>query len=203
MATPELRLEQARHVQEGAPRLGPVTMRLGPGIWLLSPDPARGRFLRMIAGDLSPTTGRVLWNGLSMYRKEAALREVSFFRGNHAQPDFFTVEEAWKLSATLRGKESWEGEALQGAFGLPLRSRLGALSELDRRKAELLAALAGDPSLLVLDDVYGWMDAPSAAALSTCLQGRRQQRILVAAGPLPFPADGELAVPFWGEGRPR
>jgi heme exporter protein A len=203
MAAPELRLEQARHVQDGALRLGPVTLRLGPGIWELPPDAARGRFLRMIAGDLAPTAGRVLWNGLSMYRKEAALREVSLFRGNPAQPDFFTVEEAWKLAATLRGKEKWEGEALQAAFGLPQRSRLGGLSELDRRKAELLAALAGDPSLLVLDDIYSWIDEAAGAALSACLEARRQQRILVIAGPVPLRADGALAVPSWGEGRPR
>lgn len=203
MAAPELRLEQARHVQDGALRLGPVTLRVGPGLWELRPDPARSRFLRMIAGDLAPTGGRVLWNGLSMYRKEAALREVSFFRGNHEQPDFFTVEEAWKLAATLRGKEHWEGEGLQAAFGLPLRSRLGGLSELDRRKAELLAALAGDPNLLVLEEVYGWIDPASAAALTARLESGRRQRVLVVAGPLPFAADGELAVPSWGEGRPR
>ncbi len=203
MAAPELRLEQARQVQDGALRLGPVTLRLGPGLWELRPDPARGRFLRMMGGDLPPSAGRVLWNGLSMYRKEAARREVSFFRGNHEQPDFFTVEEAWKLAATLRGKEGWEGEALQAAFGLPQRSRLGSLGELDRRKAELLAALAGDPTLIVLDEVYSWIDPAGGAALSTCLQAWRSQRVLIVAGPLPLQADGELAVPSWGEGRPR
>lgn len=201
MAAPELKIEQARQAQEGVLRLGPMTLRLGPGIWAVLPDPARGRFLRMLGGDLAPTAGKVVWNGLSLYRKEAARRDVAFFRGNHEQPDFFTVEEAWKLTATLRGKEGWKGGALQEAFGLPWRTRLGALSENDRRKAELLAVLAGDPTLVVLDELFTWMDRSASDALCRCLETWKTQRVLLVASPLPISADGELTVPSWGGGK--
>ena len=194
----ELRLEQAQHQRPGGFVLGPISLKLTPGVWRVVGPPGSGKtaLLRMIGGDLPPSVGRVVWNGLNMYRKEAARRNVALVLTNPEQPDFFTVEESWRLAADLRGKKGWEGLALQAELGLDGRAGLSGLAPLLRRRAELLAALAGDPDLIVLDDVFTALDIRGRAALCSKMEEWRERRVIVMSvqGDPPLRLDGEIFV---------
>ena len=197
----ELRLEQAGHRRPGGFALGPISLKLTPGIWRVAGPPGSGKttLLRMVGGDLAPSEGRVVWNGLNMYRKEAARRNVALVLANPEQPDFFTVEEAWRLAADLRGKKEWQGAELQAELGLEGRAGLATLGPVMRRRAELLAALAGDPDLVVLDDVLSALDARGLDALCRRMEAWRDRRVVVlsASADPPIRLDGEIFVSSW------
>lgn len=198
---PELRLEDVRHERPGGFALGPISLKLGPGIWRITGGNGSGKttMLRLLGGDLPPSSGRVVWNGLNLYRKEAARRDVSLLLTNPEQPDFFTVEEAWKLAAALRGQGKWDGKELQAELGLSGGQALGTLSTGMRRRAELLATLAGDPNLLLLDEVFAPLDAKAVAAVSQRLESWRERRLIffTAHGDVPLRIDGEIFVNSW------
>lgn len=195
----ELRLEQVRFENPNGLVVGPLTLRLAAGIWRVTGTAGKTTLLRLLGGDLPPSSGKILWNSLNLYRKEAARRDVALVLSSPEQPDFFTVEEAWKTAATLRGRGEWDGLPLQDALELEGEARLGSLPPAIRRRAELLAALAGDPTLVALDEVLADLNPRGQEALISLLQlGRSRRLVLIThTGDLPLQPDGELLVPSW------
>lgn len=182
--------------------LGPLDARLGPGIVHLRGANGAGKttLLRVACGELRPTGGRVLLDGRSPLVDPTTRARISFLPAVPELSGFLTVEEAWRLMAGLRGRPDWAGAALQDRFGLPGTRPLDRLSVGQRRKAELLAALAGDPDVLLLDEVFAPLDPDSTAVVAHELEARRASRItlLTSHGPLPLAADAalDLSAPY-------
>jgi ABC-type Na+ transport system ATPase subunit NatA len=111
-------------------------------------------------------------------------------------PDFMTVDEAWQMMAALRGAPRWDAAPLREALGLPGRLRLSACSAGQRKKASLLAALAGDPGVLLLDEPLATVDAQAAETLSAWLEGWRSARVVVLASheALPLSVDSTATL---------
>jgi ABC-2 type transport system ATP-binding protein len=135
-------------------------------------------------------------DGASPLTNTDARRRISFVPAIPELSGFLTVAEAWRLLAALRGAPTWDGAALADSLGLDPTRRLDQLSVGQRRKAELIAGLAGDPAVLLLDEPFAPLDTGSAARLAAHLDTLRGSHLLVVTGhgALPIAADGVLEL---------
>ena len=177
--------------------VGPIDLDLGPGLHYLRGQNGAGKstLLRCLCGGLRRTEGAVDVCGLDVERP-AARAQVALVPGRPSLPTYLTVDESWQLLAGLRGAPGWDGRPLREALGLPGHIKLSAASDGQARKAELLAALAGDPPVLLLDEPLALMDAATVALLSDWVEGWRANRVVLATSheALPFAIDSEATL---------
>ena len=178
-------------------RLGPLSRRLGPGlVHLVGPNGSgKSTLLRLMAGALRPSAGRVLVQGQDVHQVPAARAAVGWVPAALELPPFLTVREAWQTAAGLRGLR-WSGEPLEQALGVPPHLRLSQASSGQRRKAQLLAALVGDPPVLLLDETLAHLDDHATAWLLAQIDRWRQDRLVVLThhGPCPLPPEQEWSL---------
>ena len=100
------------------------------------------------------------------------------------------------MLAALRDAPAWDGAALTGQLGLEPARRLDTLSVGQRRKAELVAALAGDPDVLLLDEVFAPLDTRSVSLVAELFDRARSTKILLLTGhgALPLASDQVLSL---------
>lgn len=81
-------------------------------------------------------------------------------------------------------------------IGLQPSTRLGTCSAGMRHKAELLAALAGEPPVLLLDEPFANLDVEAIGVLCGWLDGWRRDRVILIShhGEAPLRVDGEWRV---------
>jgi ABC-type multidrug transport system ATPase subunit len=170
--------------------VGPVDLDLAPGLALLRGPNGSGKttLLRLLCGGLHPTAGqiRVCDGDPAEHRVR---RRVSLLPATPELPGFLRVDEAWQTLAALRGAPSWDGTAPCDALGLPETLRLDQASAGQRRKAELVAALAGDPVVLLLDEPFANLDEAASEVLSRWLEEWRKERVVVVAGQTRLPVE--------------
>ncbi|MCK6505002.1 ATP-binding cassette domain-containing protein [Myxococcota bacterium] len=178
--------------------LGPVDLSLGPGLWLLRGRNGAGKttLLRCLCGGLVPTTGQVRICGEDPVASAHARRLVSWAPAQPDLPDFLTIDEAWRTLAALRGAPAWPGEPLRDRMGLPPHLRLSHASAGQRRLAGLLAALAGDPAVLLLDEPLSHVDAAGRAEILALLGVLRAERVVLVTSheDLPVAVDGQAEL---------
>ncbi|MCB9745588.1 MAG: ABC transporter ATP-binding protein [Alphaproteobacteria bacterium] len=163
--------------------LGPVSLSLGPGLHLLEGENGAGKttLMRCLCGALRPQEGRVEVAGGDPGRSPEVRGRVAWLTAHGDLPEFFTVEEAWQTLASLRRAPSWDGAPLCEALGLPPRLRLAAASAGQRRKAELVAALAGEPPVLLLDEPFANLDARAGDTVRAWLEAWRAERVVLVS----------------------
>lgn len=133
--------------------VGPLNLVANRGVIHLRGPNGGGKttWLRAMGGELLPSRGSVCVNGQDVHSVTRARRHVALITSAPELPAFLTVTEAYEFSASLRGAPNWDGkphcEALEPDPTLPL----GHASAGQRRKAELICGLAGDPAVLLLD----------------------------------------------------
>lgn len=173
---------------------GPVSFSLGPGTWRLVGGNGAGKttLLRVLGGDLRPDHGRVLVEGEDVHRVDRARRHLGWSPAEPDLADHLTVDEAWALMAALRGAPGWDGGAARRELGLPGHARLATLSSGQRRAAELLAALAADPAVLLLDEPFAPLDVRVLGVVRGWFARWRASRVVV------FTHHGDPGVPVDG-----
>jgi ABC-2 type transport system ATP-binding protein len=176
--------------------LGPLSARFGPGVWHVTGPNGAGKttLLRTLAGDLRPVSGSVRLDGHDVTRETAARRDVGLVTVDPELPDFLTVDEAWRMLAALRGRDGAGSAERLAALHLRPDVRLGTCSAGMRRKAEIVAALAGEPRVLLLDEPFAGLDVAASEVLRGWIDGWRTERVilLVHHGDLGLVADGVL-----------
>jgi ABC-type multidrug transport system ATPase subunit len=183
---------------------GPLTFTHGPGVVHLQGPNGVGKstLLRCLAGDHRAATGRIAVgpDGLDPRTSVEARRRVSFVAAEPELPAFLTVDEAWRELAALRGKPRWDGAALRDRLGVPGALPLGHCSAGQRRLAELLAGLAGDPAVLLLDEPFANLDPAHRDAVTEVVTTLRAEHVLVVThhGQLPVSADLVVSLPVGG-----
>lgn len=179
-------------------RVGPVALSVGPGVHQLGGANGAGKttVLRMICGELQPTTGTIRVEGRAPATDPEARRKVAFLPAAPELPDFLRAGEAWRILAGLRRGPEVDGDERLRALGLDPRAPLRTLSAGQRKKAELVAALAGEPTVLLLDELFAPLDGDSAAQIAGWLDGWRRERVilLVAHAPPPLTVDSHLNI---------
>ncbi|HET6628569.1 MAG TPA: ATP-binding cassette domain-containing protein [Woeseiaceae bacterium] len=161
--------------------VGPMNLVASRGIIHLEGPNGGGKtsILRAMSGELPPSHGSVSVNGQDVYTSVAARRDLAFVPSIPELPEFLTVSEACEFAASLRGAPDWDGEPYREAMGLDPGLRLGHASAGQRRKAELMCALAGDPAILLLDETFVHLDERSAAQLTEWVSEWSLSRVIV------------------------
>ncbi|MFH1467416.1 MAG: ABC transporter ATP-binding protein [Pseudomonadota bacterium] len=161
--------------------LGPVDLDLGPGVHLLLGANGCGKttLLRCLCGGSRPDRGRVAVEGRDPHREHAVRGRIAYVPAEPEIPRYLRVEEAWRTIAALRRARDWDGAALCRALGLPPGLLLDHASHGQRRKAELVAALAGDPPALLLDEPFAGLDEASVALLRSWIAGWAAERVVL------------------------
>lgn len=151
--------------------LNPLDLEIGPGelVMLVGPNGAgKSTFLRLIAGLLEPTGGEVLVDGAPAGSMEARAA-TSFIPDNPVLYDDLSVEEHLEYVARLHGVDEWHGRAeallerlalTDRAYDLPSRFSRGM-----RQKTSLAVGLVRPFSLLLVDEPFVGLDAPTQASL--------------------------------------
>lgn len=178
--------------------LGPLDLRIDAGIVWLRGDNGTGKtsLLRAIATAIPRSAGTVHIDGSDPEIDEVARGRVGFVPARPSLPGFLTVDEGWRMLADLRRRPDWDGRALREALGLPGSLRLDRASTGMRRKAELVAALAGDPAVLLFDETLANLDASGRHTLLAWLEDHRADRAIVLThhGSLPLAPDSEVLL---------
>lgn len=176
--------------------VGPLDARWGPGVVHLRGPNGSGKttLLRVACGERPPDAGTVRLDGRDPAHHAGARAHISFLPAVPELSGFLQVDEAWRMMAALRGRPAWDGAPARDALGLPAARRLDALSVGQRRKAELLAALAGDPAVLLLDEVFAPLDPDASAVVARWIEGWRATRLVVLTGHGVVPVGADVIV---------
>ena len=134
----------------------------------------KSTLMNILAGLLSPTTGRVLWHGqeitgLSESARVAMRRQTIgvVYQFHHLLPEF-SAEENVMLPAMLNGMSVSEARArardllAQVQLEARLGHRPGELSGGERQRVAIARALSASPSVLLMDEPTGNLDEDTA-----------------------------------------
>lgn len=163
-----IRLEQLTKRYDGKPVVSNLTLEVGTGelCVLLGPSGSgKSTVLRLIAGLAPLDGGRVLLEGRDLADVPARARDVGFVFQSYALFRHMSVAENVEFALRVRGESRAERRArreelleLVGLAGLG--GRLPAqLSGGQQQRVALARALAHRPSLLLLDEPFGALDA--------------------------------------------
>jgi ABC-type multidrug transport system ATPase subunit len=146
-----------------------LSATIGCGITLVQGGDGRGKstLLRLLAGALAADAGELRLNGASLKEQPEAYRRQLFWMEPRADTfDQLTPPQYFKtLGGRYPGFEADSIDPLVEGLGLaPHRGKqLFMLSTGSKRKVWLAAAFASGAALLLLDEPFAALDAPSIA----------------------------------------
>lgn len=162
-----------RYDSAGPPTLGPIDLRIAPGerVAFVSHDGAT-TLLRLVTGDLEPTTGRIRVGGFEA-GSAAARSFMSVMPDPNSLAGDLTLLEHLERAASEAPGDDWRADAddLVRRFALDdrLGDRLAILSRGMRQKSAVCMALVRRFEILVLDEPFGGLDAAGRSQLRKVL----------------------------------
>ena len=184
----QLRILELNKRYPGVAALDDVDLTIASGelIALLGPSGSgKTTLLRVIAGLLSPDSGRVLFGERDATRLSLRERNVGFVFQHYALFRHMTVAEniAFGLRSRPRARRPAKADIakrVQELLGLIQLPELGGrypdqLSGGQKQRVALARALAIDPSVLLLDEPFGALDAKVRVELRRWLRRLHDQ----------------------------
>ncbi len=179
--------------KEGKRIIGPLSLELTERrIGIVGRNGSgKSTFARLLAGLIAADSGRVHLNGVDVFKdRKLALRHIGvIFQNPDHQIIFPTVQEeiAFGLQQQGRKKPAAMAEALEvltqhGRADWADRNT-HVLSQGQRHFLCLMAVLAMQPSLIVLDEPYAGLDIPTSMGLHRELAGLAQSLVLITHDP--------------------
>jgi len=178
-------VENLSHDFDGVPALRGISATIQPGMitGLVGPDGAgKTTFLRLLAGLLRPSTGRITVMGYDMARDSAkAHGSIGYMPQRFGLYEDLTVGENLDLSADLhsmgdQARSSRTQRLLQFTGLSPFRGRMaGQLSGGMKQKLGLACALLARPRLLLLDEPSVGVDPASRRELWAIVSAMLQE----------------------------
>ena len=165
-----------------------VSLELTPGVWGLLGANGAGKttLMRMIAGIMRPTSGQVMYDGVSIQTLGAQYRDVFGFLpqdfGFHPE---FTVKDYLAYVAALKGLPARQGwrrihELLERVSLLDVyNKKISKLSGGMRRRVGIAQALLNDPEVLILDEPTGGLDPGERVRFRNLLSEFAHDRIVL------------------------
>lgn len=148
------------------------TVAAGTFLGLVGPNGAgKSTTIRMLAGQLQPTSGRVLIDGLDVSSDPNAARaRLGYVPEEPRLYDYLTGREMVEFVAEIRGRGD-VGAALEIAgLGEDANRLIHEYSQGMRRKVALAAAMVAEPAVLVLDESLNGLDPPSTVRVVAALR---------------------------------
>jgi ABC-2 type transport system ATP-binding protein len=190
-----IQLRDIRYSYDGSgerPALVVGEVDIGAGLTLVVGPNGAGKttLLRLIAGVERPTHGTVTIGGFDLWRDEVESRRHLAYVPEHPEiTPYATIVDVLRLVARVRGVPATAvSDALDrvGLIDVAWRT-VRELSQGQRRRALVAAALIGDPRTIVLDEPLETMDAAMHDFICTWVVARRAAgaAVLVATHELP------------------
>ncbi|MEZ4323069.1 MAG: ATP-binding cassette domain-containing protein [Myxococcota bacterium] len=162
-------------------RVGPLDLACDAGLVRIDGPNGAGKtsLLRAITAGIRRSAGTVALDGRDPETCALTRGRIGYVPAQPELPGFLTIDEAWRLMADLRRTPTWDGTSIREALDLPGDLRLDHASTGMRRKAEVVAALAGDPVVLILDETLANLDARGRDWLVAHLEVARSDHVVV------------------------
>ena len=165
-----------------------ISLELTPGVWGLLGANGAGKttLMRMIAGIMQPTSGRVVYDGVPIQELGEQYRSIFGFLpqdfGFHPE---FTVKDYLAYVAALKGlpeRQSWRRirELLERVSLMDVyNKKISKLSGGMRRRVGIAQALLNDPEVLILDEPTGGLDPGERVRFRNLLSEFAHDRIVL------------------------
>ena len=144
-----------------------VSLKITPGVWGLLGSNGAGKttLMRMIAGIMEPTSGKILYDGIPIKDMKESYRDIF----GYLPQDFgfypeFTVKDYLEYVAALKGLSAQESkrkiEELLERLSLSNvnKKKISKLSGGLKRRVVIAQALLNDPEVLILDEPTSGLD---------------------------------------------
>ena len=165
-----------------------ISLELTPGVWGLLGANGAGKttLMRMIAGIMQPTSGRVVYDGVPIQTLGEQYRDIFGYLpqefGFHQE---FTVKDYLAYVAALKGlpkRQGWRKiHELLERVSLPdaCNRKISTLSGGMRRRVGIAQALLNDPEVLILDEPTGGLDPGERVRFRNLLSEFAHDRIVL------------------------
>lgn len=166
--------------EAGRPFLREIRLAIGPGLTLIVGPNGAGKstWLKLAAGVEPPDQGRILIDGLDLWREEAAARASLAYLPE--QPDltpYAAIRDILLLVGRLRHRPAAEAEEALARFGLARFAgrSVRELSLGQKRRATFAAAFVGSPAHILLDEPLEAMDLKTRDLITDWVLGRKAE----------------------------
>ena len=165
-----------------------VSLTLTPGVWGLIGANGAGKttLMRMLAGILTPTSGRVLCDGADTRAMGESWRDMlGYLPQNFGFYPEFTVADYLDYMAALKGLEKQAArrkiEELCEILSLTrvYRNKIKKLSGGTQRRVGIAQALLNDPEVLILDEPTSGLDPGERVRFRNLLSEFARDRIVL------------------------
>ena len=165
-----------------------VSLTLTPGVWGLIGANGAGKttLMRMLAGILTPTSGRVLCDGADTRVMGEAWRDMlGYLPQNFGFYPEFTVADYLDYMAALKGLEKQAArrkiEELCEILSLTrvYKNKIKKLSGGTQRRVGIAQALLNDPEVLILDEPTSGLDPGERVRFRNLLSEFARERIVL------------------------
>ena len=165
-----------------------VSLTLTPGVWGLIGANGAGKttLMRMLAGILTPTSGRVLCDGADTRVMGEAWRDMlGYLPQNFGFYPEFTVADYLDYMAALKGLEKQAArrkiEELCEILSLArvYKNKIKKLSGGTQRRVGIAQALLNDPEVLILDEPTSGLDPGERVRFRNLLSEFARERIVL------------------------
>ena len=165
-----------------------VSLTLTAGVWGLLGANGAGKttLMRMLAGILRPSSGRILCDGVEIGTLGAAYREkLGYLPQEFGFYPEFTVQDYLEYMAALKGLPRAEAarqiDALLERVSLAevRRKKIVKLSGGMKRRVGIAQALLNDPEILILDEPTAGLDPGERVRFRNLLSEFAQERIVL------------------------
>ena len=161
-----------------------VSITLTPGVWGLLGANGAGKttLMRMLAGILRPSSGRILCDGVEIGTLGAAYREkLGYLPQEFGFYPEFTVQDYLEYMAALKGMPKRKIDELleQVSLSEVRKKKIVKLSGGMKRRVGIAQALLNDPEVLILDEPTSGLDPGERVRFRNLLSEFAKDRIVV------------------------
>ena len=165
-----------------------ISLELTPGVWGLLGANGAGKttLMRMIAGIMQPTSGRVVYDGVPIQTLGEQYRDIlGYLPQEFGFYQEFTVKDYLAYVAALKGlpkRQGWRKiHELLERVSLPdaCNRKISTLSGGMRRRVGIAQALLNDPEVLILDEPTGGLDPGERVRFRNLLSEFAYDRIVL------------------------
>ncbi len=165
-----------------------ISLELTPGVWGLLGANGAGKttLMRMIAGNLQPDEGQIVYDGAPIGMLGERYRDIfGFLPQEFGFHQDFTVGDYLTYVAALKGLDERQGrrriqELLERVSLLDVRGRkIARLSGGMKRRVGIAQALLNDPEVLILDEPTGGLDPGERVRFRNLLSEFAHDRIVL------------------------
>lgn len=184
----ELQIEKVSKRFKDKKAVDNISLELTPGVWGLLGANGAGKttLMRMIAGIMRPTSGRILYDGVPIQTMGEDYRDIfGFLPQEFGFCPEFTVRDYLIYVAALKGlserqsrrriRELLERVSLTDVCG----KKISRLSGGMKRRVGIAQALLNDPRVLILDEPTGGLDPGERVRFRNLLSEFAHDRIVL------------------------